>query len=55
MKEKDWVKFENKDWVKFKGSLKDVKKKRLELRKKGYTVFIEPYDDKTWCLVAPLS
>jgi len=38
--------------VKAQGTKKEMEKKELELLKKGFIVFIEPYDNKTYCLVA---
>jgi len=38
--------------VKYEGTKKQVEKKKLELLRKGYIVFVEPYNSKTWCLVA---
>ena len=38
--------------IKYEGSKKQVEKKKAELLAKGLIVYIEPYDEKTWCLVA---
>jgi len=38
--------------IKAQGTKKEIEKKELELLKKGYRVFVEPYDNKTYCLVA---
>ena len=40
------------EFIKYKGKRKEVKKKELELLRQGYIVFIEPYDDEIWYLVA---
>jgi len=38
--------------IKAKGTKKEIEKKELELLNKGFIVFTEPYDNKTYCLVA---